>query len=446
MIIPILLAVIVGGALLLVLMSRAGSSEKKTKRRTRQKSQSTIIKECTKRLSHDPHNVPALTALSDIYYAQKDWEKALPLYQTLFELSSLHVEIDQVKVSVRNGICAFKMAHYDQALQVLLKAQRLAPDGFEQNYYLGYTLYEMKEYKKAIACLKKALLISPEAMHTYEPLAFACYKAKSYKEALPYLRRVLDEHPDNKEALFYTGIALSDSGQTEKALKVFTHLRLDPTFGAPSCLEAGGMHVRARQYEAALQDYQIGLKLENTAPDVKVQLLYNIANTYIAMNDISKGLACLTKIQELMPNYKDVTSLIQRYQELNQNSNLQTYLLSGINDFVALCRNFVTTFYKDASVKIEDITVSQGSVDVLCNIDTPKWEDTELFRFFRTTGSTGELFVRDFHAKLRDVKCDRGFCITAGTFTEEAKKYVDGRPIDLIEKQKLIMLLKAIRL
>ena len=45
---------------------------------------------------------------------------------------------------------------------------------------------------------------------------------------------------------------------------------------------------------------------------------------------------------------------------------------------------------------------------------------------------------------MSDVKAARGFCISAGTFTEEARKYIEGRPIDLIEKNELTKILKQI--
>ena len=96
--------------------------------------------------------------------------------------------------------------------------------------------------------------------------------------------------------------------------------------------------------------------------------------------------------------YKDVPALIQRYQELNTNANLQTYLMSPTGDFVALCRRFVASYYSDATVKIEDATVTQEFVEILCTVDTPRWEDSEMFRFYRSTGAIGELYVRDFHA------------------------------------------------
>ncbi|HPX27876.1 MAG TPA: restriction endonuclease, partial [Treponemataceae bacterium] len=156
------------------------------------------------------------------------------------------------------------------------------------------------------------------------------------------------------------------------------------------------------------------------------------------------GLSLLKDIQALKPGYKDVNNLVSRYEELNQNGNLRTYLIGGNSDFVALCRKIVMTFFTKARVKITDINVASDFTEVMTEIETDKWEDTVLFRFYRTTGSTGELFVRDFHGKIRDEKAGKGICFTAGIFTDEARKYIEGRPIDLIEKDQLAKVLKAV--
>jgi tetratricopeptide (TPR) repeat protein len=444
-IIPILIAVITGGVFLLFLMLRGAIKPKKGKNHTLvNKNQNAVIRECNKKLTHDPHNISALSTLADIYYANQNWEKAFPLYDSLYNLSSVHIEIDPKKMALRQGICALKCDKIDEGMKGLVSAYHLAPDEFETNFYLGSAFYQKKDYDKAIACLKKAHISSPDASEVNAPLGFSFYMAKRYKESLPFLRHVLDENPENKEALFDLATAMDESGYGDKALKVFMHLRPDPKFGASSCIEAGKMHARLKQYEAAVQDYEIGLKLEAVPLDQQSQLRYYLAASYISLNNISRALLYLRQIQDTSPNYKDVPALLQRYQELNQNSNLQTYMLAGTSDFVALCRKFVTAYYADAFVKIEDISIATESIEMLCSVETSKWEDNELFRFYRNTGAIGELFVRDFHSKLRDIKCDRGFCVTAGTFTEEAHKYAEGRPVDLIEKTKLVSILKKI--
>ena len=163
-----------------------------------------------------------------------------------------------------------------------------------------------------------------------------------------------------------------------------------------------------------------------------------------AKNQISKGLMLLKAIRGVNASYKDVNALINRYQELSQNSNLQIYLSSGSSDFVTLCRKFIAAKYKNAHVKIQDINVGPLFTDILAEISTLKWDNVDIFRFFRTSGSTGEIYVREFHGHMQDIKADRGYCISAGTFSEECRKFTEGRPIDLIEKNELVKVLKVI--
>ena len=440
----IILVVIIIVVVLVVRSARASDAGAGKAGGLSAKNRNAIVKECSKQLARDPRNVPALTTLGKLYYNEQNWEKAFPLYNSLLELATVHPEIDAASIAERQGICAFKINKFDDSARGLITACKLLPGSFDANYYLGRLMLQKNEYEKAVMCLRKAHSIAPDAIEVNEPLGMAYFKAKHYKESLPILRKALDEDPTNKEVLFTLASAMSETGYNEQALKVFMHLRPDPQYGAQSCLSAGIIHENAKQHESAVQDYEIALKLENVPADLQATIRYRLAMTYLALNNIGKALHYLKQIQLTMPDFKDVGSLIQRYQELNTNANLQAYLMSNASDFVALCRRFVTAYYTDAAVKIEDVSVKPESVEILCTVETTKWEDSELFRFYRSSGATGELYVRDFHSKLRDLKCDRGFCITAGSFTEEAHRYVEGRPVDLIEKSKLTSMLKKI--
>ena len=446
--IGVLIAIITGAGLICILMAVSGIQKKSAnvQGKGRSKNNVAVIRDCTKKISKDPHNVEALKTLADIYYTDLNYERAFPLYPTLFKLMGVHVEIDQQVVSQRYGVCAFKLGKFDEAMAGFSKVLRLNPKDYEVNLYVGKIMLEKKDFEKSILCLKRAASIRPDSSEIYEPLGFALFEAKKYRESLMHLKKVLDENPENKQALFYFANAMEECSMNDKALKIFMHLRPDTKFGPESCVEAGRIHEKMGQYDKAVQDYEIALKLETISSETKVTVFYKLAQSYIAQHNIAKALYYLKQIQTVSPNYKDVNALVSRYQELNQNNNLQAYLMSGTSDFVVLCRKIVTGFYPDSFVKIEDVNVAAESIEVLCTVESMKWSDTELFRFFRSTGSIGELYVRDCHSKMRDIKCDRGFCISAGTFTAEAKKYVEGRPIDLIEKVKLIQILKKIDL
>ncbi len=432
------------GILLAIFGKRGKSGGKSKLGLNRTKNSAQIIRDATKRLEKNPHDPEALTQLGNVYYTSQVWDKAYPIYEQLVRLAGTGSNIDAFHVPLRCGICALNLDKLPEALSALGIAYKKDPHDYEVNYYVGQAFFKDKQYDKAVPCLKKALLANPEAEGIYLLLGQSYYHGHHYRDCLPCFKRALTEDPSNKEALYDMADAMTQEGHGDKAIKVFMHLRADPVYGAKSCLEAGLYHTSIGDFTTAMQDFEIGLRHENTPTDILLELQYRYAQCYFSQNQFGKGLALLNQIRSLNSSYKDVNALYNRYQELSQNTNLQVYLSSGSSDFVSLCRKFLNVMYKQAQVKILDIQVAPSFTDILAEVDSAKFEDVELFRFFRTTGSAGELYVRDFHGHMHDVKADRGYCICAGTFSEEAHKYTEGRPLDLIEKTQLSKILKQI--
>ena len=450
MIFSVVIAVIVAAVLVVVIILVRGTKRKTlvqdVSQRIQKKGKSAILKEIEKKLARDPHNVNALETIGNIYYSEKNWEKVWNVYKTLFDISTAHVEINIAKCTLRMGIAAFYLQKNEDAIASLMTSLKKEPENFDCNFYLGQALYNAGTYDKAIYCLKKARIIQPENIKINALLGQCLFKAQKFRDSLPFLKKVLDEHPDNKEILYDMAVAMSEVGMGDKAIKVFMHLRPDPQFGAQSCLEAGKIHERNKNFQEAVKDYEIALKLQNVPDQIMLQIKYRLGNTWIQLNDISKALIYLKQVQAIKSGYKDTDQLVARYSELNQNKNLQIYLMSGTSDFVALCRKFITTYYKDSFVKVEDVQVSSETVEIVCAIENPKWESKQLFRFYRTQNVIGDIYIREFHGKIRDAKCDQGCCVTMGSLSESAHKYTEGRPIDIIEKDELVKILKKINM
>lgn len=441
---PLIIAVIVVVFVVIIILLVASKKGDKSNPKGKQKNSQALIKDCTKKLAQDPHNPAGLIPLSDYYFQQGIWDKAYPLYDTMLGIAVAHPEINLQEASLRQGICAIKLDKPEDALRGLTQAFKMEGDSFEINFYLGQAYYLVKKYDKAIPLLKKAFMINKEVPETYRYLGLAMYNFHDFRGALPFIKKALDLNPEDKELLFCLAEAMNELGNADKALKIYTHLRPDPDYGARCSLQCGIIHSNQRQMEKAIQDLEIGMKHQNVPLDLLTNIRYRLAHCYLQVSDMTKALGILKEIQLSSPGYKDVPALIARYQELNQNSNLRAYLVSGTSDFIALCRKLVTLYFPQAYVKVIDISANPECAEVQTEIETPKWEDTVLFRFYRTTGSTGELFVRDFHARIRDMKDGRGICCTAGTFTEEARKFIEGRPIDLVDKNGLLKLLQKL--
>lgn len=428
--------------LLLSFIGRKGDKKKPKKKRT--KDRGTIIREASKRLAQNPRDPEGLSAMGNLHYLEQDWQKAYEAYEILINLAPNNPKLDEFECALRLGVSAVKTEHLQEAIKSFVQARTMQPNHFEVNYNLGYICYLQRDYDKAIPYLRQSLLVDTENILALRYMGFSLHKAHRYREALSYLKKAIDLQPEDKESLFAMAECLFESGATERALKIFMHLRPDPVLGPQSAMYAGLIHSQTNQHDKAVTDFEIGLKHETIPPDIAHELRYKMAITLIKTQDISRALTVLKELQRIKPGYKDTPSLIVRYQELNQNKNLQIYLLAVQSEFISLCRKIVVQFFTGAKVKITDISVFADYSDVVAEIDTPKWSDVVIFRFFRSQGSVGELLLRDFHGRIKDLKAGQGICLSAGVFSEESRRFSEGRPIDLYDKERLNQILNSV--
>ena len=442
--IPILAAVLILILVIVILVSimgksGGGSGGKKAKGRE------AILRNANKKLASNPRDHEALLDIGDIYYQEENWEAVYRTYETLSEMTSTYPTMDEYMINLRLGIAAIKQNLLNEAVKPLTTALAINPNDFEANYNLGYLEFQRKNYEKAIQHYQKARMRDPEHAPTLRGLGHSLFKVRKYKEALAFIRKAIDLAPDDKESLYTLGECYFEANQTEPAQKIFTHLRADPIMGPNACLFSGSINMSARQYNKAIEDFEIGLKHENIKPEILIELKYRLGNSYLRQNEISKAINLLREINMTNPNYKDVNTLIGRYQELNANKNLQVYLMAPQSDFIALCRKIVMNYYAKSKIKITNISVNKNEwADILAEVDNPKWSDLVMFRFNRSQGSVGELIIRDFHSHIKEVKAGKGICITPGSFSEEAKRYTEARLIDLIPKEKLTAILNTV--
>ncbi|MDR0487263.1 MAG: tetratricopeptide repeat protein [Treponema sp.] len=413
----------------------------------RSKGREAVLKEAVGRLAQNPNDPEALYAMAGVYFEEENWEKAMKNYETLIDaLANATVPgIDNFDVYLRYGLSANKLNMFEQAYKGYSIARTYRQDNFEVNYQLGILEFDRKNYEKAVQLLQQARTQDPDSTAVLRYLGHALFRLKKHKEAMTFIRKAIDLAPDDKESLYTLAECYHEANQVEQALRIFNHLRADPVMGPDSCLIAGTIQLDTRQYEAAIQDFEIGLRHQNIKANIVAELRYKLATTYIKLNEIGKAIPHLKQLQSEYPSFRDVNLLLSKYLELNANRNLQTFLMAPSADFVALCRKVVVTYFPRAKVKITNISVNKNEwADILAEVDTPKWSDLIMFRFIRTQGSIGELIVRDFHSHLREVKAGKGVCLTVGNFTEEAKRYTEARLIDLIEKERLQAILNSV--
>lgn len=417
-------------------------NRRKKKKRIKTKDRNKVIREANRKLSSNPKDPDALTALADLYYREQLMEKAFKTYEILIDLCATNPDLDEFEINLRYGLAALKLNYIDDAYKTLVIAKTMKSDVFELDFNLGYLEFTRKNYEKAEPLLRNAMSQKPDDPLALRYLGHTLFKLKKYKEANTLLRRAIDLAPDDKESLFAIAQCYYELNQNEQAEKIFTHLRPDPVLGPHAAMFAGTIHMNQHSWQKAAMDFEIGLRHQDIKPDLLIELKYRLAGAHIKMQDIPKALPLYKQVYDLNPQYKDITELIKRYSELSMNKNLQIFMLAPTSEFVSLCRKMTNVIMPKTKSKIIDITVNQTDyADILSEVHTKAWEDIVLFRFIRSGGKVGEFMVRDFHAHVKDLKAGRGFVVSAGSFSEEAARFVEARLIDLIDKEELMKLL-----
>jgi tetratricopeptide (TPR) repeat protein len=431
------IAVLIG---FLLLLSRANRQQ-----RPRTKDKNAIIREANRALAHNPKDARALNALAGIYYADQDWEKAAGTYRQLIDLVPTSPALNEHEIMLRHGLASMKTGDHQGAYRSLVLARRDHEDQFDINLNLGQLELRRKNYERAASLLRNAQASRPDHAETAKLLGQAYYRMKRFRDAIPLLRRIAEAEPDDKESTFYLGQAYYEGGHTDDAVRTFGRLRADPVYGPRAALMAGSLHLKARRYDEAETDFQIGLRHSDVPTEIVLETKYRLAAAYTRKRQLGKALEQLQDIARINPSYKDVASQLERSRELASNRNLQTYLMSTTSEFVGLCRRIVMKYFPGSITKITDISAgSSEQVDILAEVSNPRWEDVVLFRFVRSSGAVGELVLRDLYSRMKEVHAGRGICASAGVYSEAAVSFVEARLIDLVGKEELTKLLKAV--
>ena len=122
---------------------------------------------------------------------------------------------------------------YDEAIELLRKAEKLDPERIDYPYEIAYALYSQKEYKKAIKELKKTV-IHKDATDQHFQLLGNCYdNIKKPEEALKVYKQGLEKFPNSGKLYLEQGIVEYFRENYDNAIGYWEKgVEVDPTFSS----------------------------------------------------------------------------------------------------------------------------------------------------------------------------------------------------------------------
>ena len=392
-----------------------------------------------------PKNAKSQQDLANYYFENGDYAKAAQIYAILVNGATVNRKLDGFNISLRYGISLMKTGHLDQAYKYVADAFLMNRSDFTAASTLGLIEYKRGNYDTAIIRFKIADQIQPRDRKVRKYIGLCLFRLNKYNEAYPLLNACLEYDPDNHELIYCVAKCCCQMGRNDEALKAFNYLKNDEEYGSLSCLEAGGIYLAKGMNDEALSLFQQAAAAQNLGYEETLELQYRTGIAYLRKNELTAAITIFNEISKVKPDYKDVRLLLEKYGAISGNKGLSGYMFAEEGEFSDICRRLIDFLFPKAGIKILESSFSANRfMEIFANIETVKWEDNVLFRFYRSNLVIDEIPIREFYAKMRDRKINRGFCLTAGSFSDAAKSFTEARYIDLIEGAQLEDLLKKL--
>jgi len=319
------------------------------------------IQECEEAAAKRPNDPNLLKRLGDLYLKSNDAQNAADVYVRLGELYSS-------KGFYPKAIALYKQAQkispsWERPFEKLAELYQL--QGFVREAAAQYAkLSEIIELngdsERAIAIMQKAADLAPghkqmhKQVHTFDvkekamtestPTAYSKPQVEKadYFDLNKELDKEIDElfisetHADTVDTtgvasvfkameenvaqegaddplfLYNMGLAYLETGLTDDAIDAFQRVIGMGEKLFDSYIMLGICYREAGQYKESLQALNAGASLKNLSGEMKVGILYEIAQTYKVMGELQQALSIFKEIQKERKDFKDVELEIVR--------------------------------------------------------------------------------------------------------------------------------------
>jgi len=191
---------------------------------------------------------------ADICIQEKDFKRALNIYQTHFEIFGINEE-----VLFNMAECQYNLGNLNKARILLSKLLKLDPYNDEVYYKLGLCYAQAENWSKAINAYHKAITLEDNCEDYYLSIAVAHNAIGSFEKAEFFYGKAVETGPE--QSMYWREYIsfLIKIGKKDKALEVFTDSDTY-TFGADLLFCKGVAEYLTGDLTSAYNSFEEGLK------------------------------------------------------------------------------------------------------------------------------------------------------------------------------------------
>lgn len=399
-------------------------------------------------IEKDNRNFLARYYLGKAYIANKNYDHAMEIFEHLSKnaefgrgFSEIDFRHDMAKLYELYG-------QAEEALKEYLMLTKTEADN-DDNFYQAGRLFETREkIEQAFKYYKLAVKINDKNSEAHAAIGVLLYKTKQQVEAKKEIERAIKLDPRKYKNYYHLGRILKDNRSYPEAISAFEKALHDPNYKQRALLERGLCYMEVKSFDKATVELERAVNIAQSSDSAEtLYSRYHLAACYEATRNLDSAIKQWEIIAKVKRNFKDVAEKLAEYQDIQTNDLMKDYLTSSIGEFTILCQNLTTSLFNMVAT---DIQPERGGVSIraLPPNDRQNKEDwmknrvqQTLFYFFRENTLIDEDFLRRTLENMKRNNIGKCIICTTAAFTSSAIKFADGRPFELIDKQKLDNLL-----
>jgi len=441
-----------GGALFLILLVTKVLSPQKTYKLitlVKAGNYKQAIKVAKEIIAKDPNNVEAHYYLGESYYFEGRYELALIEYKSSDKIGVYTKNMKETDLREKLAELYMRFDNDDEAIKEYALLLKKYPNNNVYSFKIGELFEKKNDREQAI----KYYVYSLKQKSNYPPamtnLGVLLCDTKKFTEAEKILDKVVKMEPENYKAIFFLGIVKKSQSNVKAAMKLFETSQRDKTYKTRSLTERGMILMQSGKYEDAAIELERALKnmdKEEQAKNINLVLniRYILASCYEQTRNLTDAIIHWEAIYSKKADFKNVADKLATYQELRMDDKMKDFMTATNEVFIDICKSIVSD--KLQLNIMEMVKLSADGLEFHTLEGDNKWRNTKkrpkLVRIYRRSEPIEESVIRSVHETMREKEIMKALVITSSNFSKNALAYAQERPIELLDKNSLLNLIK----
>ena len=266
-----------------------------------------------------------------------------------------------------------------------------------------------------------------------------------YMDAKKEISLSISLNPNNFSSYFYLGKILKEAKDYPAAVDAFEKALRDPDFKQRALLERGSCYMAVDNPDKAFIEFDRAVRASKS--DSSQETLYSryfLAACYEKMHKIELAIEQWEKIYARNHSFLDVASKLSEYSDIQNNDSMKEYLVTATDKFIALCSQIATAGLGLSIQKVE--STKFGCKMIATEAKSENWmnvrQQSFYVLFFREPDPLEDVTVRQIADEVKKQNYTKAFICASSGFSRSAIVFAENRPIELINKTKLEMLME----